>query len=292
LERQEASRDLALIGVQHHHAHVAGVMAECGLYEPVLGVALDGTGYGPDGTVWGGEFLLADRAGFERVAHFKTYAMPGGERAIEEPWRMAYSIAQVEGLVWPPASAETPQAGPSQEELAMALRSGINCPLTSSAGRLFDAVAALLGLCSKAQYEAQGAIRLEAASELGIEDEAYQFAVRADSTPWVLDFGPTLRELVDDAAEGTGVGVMAARFHNTVAAAVAEMCGRLSERHRIRDVALSGGVFQNRLLLTRLAETLERVGLTVRLNSLVPPNDGGLSLGQAAVAAARIGRGD
>ena len=291
LEREGSSEGVLLVGVQHHHAHIAGVMVEHGLQGPVLGVALDGTGYGPDGTVWGGEFILADRAEFERVAHFKTYPMPGGERAVEEPWRMAYSIALAEELPWPPPAAEIPASGPSEEEVAMALRSGINCPLTSGAGRLFDGVAALLGLCSRASYEAQGAIRLEAASDTRVEDR-YSFAIREGGTPWLLDFGPALRELVDDAARGTAVGVVGGRFHNTVAAAVAEVCLKLGEKHGLRDVALSGGVFQNRLLLTGVAKALERAGMSIHLNSLVPPNDGGLSLGQAAVAAARLGGGN
>ncbi len=291
LEREDSSEDVLLVGVQHHHAHIAGVMAEYGLQGPVLGVALDGTGYGPDGTVWGGEFILADRAEFERLAHFKTYPMPGGERAVEEPWRMAYSIAVIEGLPWPPPAADIPASGPSEEELAMALRSGINCPLTSSAGRLFDGVAALLGLCSQAGYEAQGAIRLEAASDARVKDR-YPFGVREEGTPWLLDFGPALQELVEEAGRGTDAGVVAARFHNTVVAAVAEVCLKLGEKHGLGDVALSGGVFQNRLLLTGVAEALERGGMSVHLNSLVPPNDGGLSLGQAAVAAARSSLGD
>ena len=189
---------------------------------------------------------------------------------------------------WPPPGADIPASGPSTEELAGALASGVNCPLTSSAGRLFDSVAALVGLCSCAGYEAQGAIRLEAASDRGVRD-CYSFGVVEEEAPWVVDFGPTLRELVEDRTRGTEVGVVAARFHNTVAAAVADVCLRLSEKHGLVDVAVSGGVFQNRLLLTRLAGALESAGLSVYLNSLVPPNDGGLSLGQAAVAAARSG---
>jgi hydrogenase maturation protein HypF len=277
-----------LIGVQHHHAHIAGVMAEHGLHSPVLGVALDGTGFGPDGTVWGGEILLADRAGFERLAHFKTYALPGGDRAIEEPWRMALSVALTEDLAWRPSE---PGTGVGAADIERLLASGTNCPPTSSAGRLFDAVAAMLDLCTVCDYEAQAAIRLEATAD-GDEAGVYPYVVHRDVVPWVLDFGPALRQLLEDKGAGIGTATIAARFHHTVAAAVTEVCADLSTMRGVREAALSGGVFQNRLVLKSLTQRLEEAGLRVYANCLVPANDGGVSLGQAAVAIARMAGGD
>jgi hydrogenase maturation protein HypF len=268
------------VGVQHHHAHIASVMAEHDVHEPLIGVALDGTGYGTDGTMWGGEFLVADRADFERVAHFKPYALAGGDKAVEEPWRMAASVMLAENLCEP-----TGRLQPIQNMIA----AGFHSPLTSSAGRLFDAVAAMLGLCDVASYEAQAAIRLEAVADAGLRD-GYPFEIAARQRPWKLDFGPTLRAILDDKRAGAPVGVMAGRFHNTIAAAVVRVCRYLRGQRNLNRVALSGGVFQNALLLRRAVEGLRAQRFEVFTNQLVPPNDGGLSLGQAAVAAERMKR--
>jgi hydrogenase maturation protein HypF len=278
--------DVSLVGVQHHHAHVVSVMAERDLNGTVLGIAFDGTGYGLDGTIWGGEFLLADRLAFDRLAHFKTYPLPGADKAIEEPWRMALSMCVAEGIPW--SRGERDHAGAEAEEDAVRriISRGINSPLTSSAGRLFDAVASLLGLCDIAGYEAQGAIRLEAAADPTAQGR-YPFDVKRDEVPWKLDFGPTLRALLDDRANGAEVSLTAARVHETVAAATAVVAQELCVARNVTDVVLSGGVFQNGLLLQRTRSALRAVGLTVHVNSLVPPNDGGISLGQAAVAVAR-----
>jgi hydrogenase maturation protein HypF len=289
------------IGVQHHHAHIASVMAEHDLHEPVIGVALDGTGYGTDGTVWGGEFLVATRADFERVAHFKQYRLPGGDRAVAEPWRMAASVLFQEDLGG---------LGSREQQIEKMIKTGFNSPLTSSAGRLFDAVAALLGLCDTASYEAQAAIRLEAAADARVT-HSYRFnlSFRAseesqtsdrihsrDSSPArndkikVLDFGPTIRALIADRDHAEDIGLIAAKFHNSVAAAILMVCQLLRGERNIETVALSGGVFQNELLLRRTMDTLQAHGFTVFTNVAVPPNDGGLALGQIAVAAARIER--
>ena len=286
--RLEGARPMA---VQHHHAHVASVLAEHGLQGPVLGVALDGTGYGPDGTVWGGEFLLADRLGFERLAHFKTYPMPGGERAIEEPWRMAASLCRAEGISWPDGRSAFAPAwwrDGRGEAIEMLIASEVNCPPTSSAGRLFDAVASLLGLCDAAGYEAQGAIRLEAAVDRTVADH-YPYTIIREQMPWTLNFGSTLRAVVEDCASGTDKGIVSARFHNTIAAAVTVAARELCAARNLLDVALSGGVFQNRFLFERMVQELSGAGFKVYVNSLVPPNDGGISLGQAAIAVAREG---
>jgi len=278
--------NVSLIGVQHHHAHVASVMAEKGLNGPVLGIAFDGTGYGSDGTVWGGEFLLADRLDFDRLAHFKAYALPGGDKAIEEPWRMALSMCWAEGIPWSRGERKDEGGEAVVEAVKQLISSGINCPLTSSAGRLFDAVASLLDLCDVAGYEAQGAIRLEAAADPA-ERGRYPFAVQRDRVPWIVDFGPALHALLHDQARGVGAGLMAARFHETVAAATGAVARELCGDRNVTDVVLSGGVFQNALLVHRARQALRAVGLTVHVNSIVPPNDGGISLGQAAVAVAR-----
>jgi hydrogenase maturation protein HypF len=268
------------IGVQHHHAHIASVMAEHNLHEPVIGAALDGTGYGADGTIWGGEFLVADRADFERVAHFKPYPLPGGDKAIEEPWRMAASVLLAEGLC-----DITPQMQPIQKMFA----AGFNSPLTSSAGRLFDAVAAILNLCDAVTYEAQAAIRLESIADPQ-EAGRYPFEIAARQGPWTLDFGPTIRAIVKERRRGAAVSEIAAKFHNTVAAAAVQVCRFVRGERNINVVALSGGVFQNALLLRRTVEALQAQQFTVFTNTAVPPNDGGLALGQAAVALARIAR--
>jgi hydrogenase maturation protein HypF len=267
-----------LVGVQHHHAHIASVMAEHDLHEPVLGIALDGTGYGTDGTVWGGEFLVATRADFERVAHFKQYHLPGGDRAVAEPWRMAASVLHSEGLGG---------LGSREQQIQKMITAGFNAPLTSSAGRLFDAVAALLGLCDTASYEAQAAIRLEAAADVRVRD-CYAFDVRMNHRPWLVDFGRTIRLLVQDRDHAEDLGMIAAKFHNTVAAAILMVCQLVRGERNLETVALSGGVFQNELLLRRTMESLQGHGFTVFTNIAVPPNDGGLALGQVAVAAERM----
>ena len=299
LSTRYASRldGVTLIGVQHHHAHIAGVMAECGLQGPVLGIALDGTGYGPDGTVWGGEFLLADRSDFERVAHFRRYPLPGGERAIDETWRMAVSVCAADDIDLPRAFHGAARTAPAwvgdgrAGSVSRLIESGLNCPLASSAGRLFDAAAALLGLCDNAGYEAQGAIRLEAAAAAGLR-ESYPFELRTGERPWVLDLGPAFRALVGDIQEGRDDGVISAKFHNAVVAGTAAMAVKLCAERAVSDVVLSGGVFQNRLVLSGLTAALRGEGLMVHANSLTPCNDGGLSLGQAAVALARVQTGN
>jgi len=269
------------IPVQHHHAHVVSVMAEHELQGEVIGVALDGTGYGPDGTIWGGEILVATRSEFERVGHFKQYRLPGGEKAIQEPWRMAVSVAVAEGLEeWMIGRLEKQGQPTFQPSILPLIQAGFNSPLTSSAGRLFDAVAALLGLCDVASYEAQAAIRLEAAADPSVTGH-YPFDLRDG----VLDFGPTIRALV---ADRQGVGVSAARFHNTIVAGIVRACESVRADRGLHRVALSGGVFQNEWILTRTLAGLRTAGFAVFTNTLVPPNDGGLALGQVAVAAAKL----
>lgn len=280
-----------LEAVQHHHAHVAGCMVEhgLGLDDQVIGVSLDGSGYGPDGTVWGGEIMVAGLAGFERVGHFKHYRLPGGEEAIRHPVRMALSclIAEFGADDLDALLARLPDLPPEEARpLAQMIARGIRSPLTSSAGRLFDAVAALVGLCPEITYEGQAAIRLQTAADEDVTD-AYNFDLEPSGGMTIISFGRALREILADLGVGAPVGRVSARFHNAVAAAVAACCEQVRERRRLETVVLTGGVFQNDLLLRRSRSLLRARGFRVCTNERVPPNDGGISLGQAAVALAR-----
>jgi hydrogenase maturation protein HypF len=276
-----------LTGVQHHHAHIASCLADNGEAGPVIGVAFDGLGFGPDGTIWGGEILVADLAGFERVAHLAPVPMPGGAAAIREPWRMAaaYADAAFEGAVPDglPVMGRHPDRWAQVTSIA---RAGVSAPLTSSAGRLFDAVAALLGVRDTVSYEGQAAIELEQLAD-PVEGGAYELELAEGGGALQLLGGGLVRAVVADQAAGTPGPLIAARFHNGLAAGVAAVCRRLRAERGLGTVALSGGVFQNLLLLERCVAGLERDGFRVLLHGRVPPNDGGISLGQAAVAGAR-----
>ncbi|MGW1894540.1 carbamoyltransferase HypF [Streptomyces sp. NPDC002004] len=295
-ERHTAGRPL--VRVQHHHAHIASAMAEHGLdgSTPVIGVAFDGTGYGDDGAVWGGEFLLADYTGHHRHAHLSYVPLPGGDAAVRRPYRMALAHLRAAGIAWTgdlPCVAACPP-----EELAVLQRQvdrGINCVPTSSMGRLFDAVSSLAGVCHHSGYEAQAAVELEAAA-VGAQPEdgdAYAFALSAPSAgPLTADPAPVLAAVVGDLRDGVPAGRVAARFHRAVARLVAEVCRRAREAYGPDTVALSGGVFANTLLSTDCARRLRDDGFTVLRHRQVPPNDGGLALGQLLVAAGTAAAGD
>jgi hydrogenase maturation protein HypF len=274
-----------LIAVQHHHAHIASCLADNGVDSRVIGVAFDGLGLGPDGTAWGGEVLLADLAGYVRAAHLAAVPMPGGDAATRQPWRMAAAhLAAAYGGAIPAGLAVAGRQGPRWEQVLSAARAGVNAPPTSSAGRLFDAVAALIGVRDVVTYEGQAAIELEQLAD-PTERGGYPLPIGA-GTPAQLDAGALVRAVVEDLRRGTPAPVIAARFHTALADAVLAVCDRLRAAHGLATVALSGGVFQNALLLCRCLDRLERAGFTVLTHRQVPPNDGGLSLGQAAVAAA------
>jgi hydrogenase maturation protein HypF len=275
-----------LTGVQHHHAHIASCLADNGEEGPVIGVAFDGLGFGPDGTIWGGEILVADLAGFERVAHLSPVAMPGGAAAIREPWRMAaaYLDAAFDGAV-PDALPILRRHEDRWAGVVSMARAGVSAPLTSSAGRLFDAVAAVLGVRDTVSYEGQAAIELEQLADPN-EADAYPLDLEPRGGTLHLAGAGLLRAVVADQAAGTPTPLVAARFHNGLAAGVAAVCRRLRAERGLYTVALSGGVFQNLLLLRRCTESLEQAGFRVLLHGRVPPNDGGISLGQAAVAGA------
>lgn len=285
------------VRVQHHHAHVAAAMAEHRRdgSRPVIGVAFDGTGYGDDGAVWGGEVLLADYAGYERFARLAYVPLPGGDAAVARPYRMALAHLRAAGIAWSPRLACV-TACPAAERLALEhqLASGLHCVPTSSMGRLFDAVSSLVGICHRAGYEAQAAVELEAAARAhGPVDRGYRFALHANSGDGAdggdgalcADPGPVLAAAVADLRAGADTGRVSARFHAAVVDLVRRLCALARERHGLTEVALTGGVFANAVLLSGCARGLAADGFAVLRHHRVPPNDGGLALGQLMVAA-------
>jgi hydrogenase maturation protein HypF len=278
--------DLDSCGVQHHHAHIASCLADNGHDGPVIGVAFDGTGYGVDGTLWGGEFLIADLAGFQRAGHLEPVPMPGGAAAIRQPWRMAAAYLRAAFPGGPPSGLDVVKRNERNWAAIVSLaQKGVNAPLSSSAGRLFDAVAALLSVRDTINYEGQAAVELEQLADPG-ETGAYRAAI-IEGDPFRIQGASLVRAVTGQLTEGTPAPVIAARFHNGIAALIEEGCVLARERHGLQEVALSGGVFQNLLVTERAAARLEARGFRVLLHSRVPCNDGGISLGQAVVAGAR-----
>ena len=292
------------IGIQHHHAHIASVIAEHALTGPVIGIAADGTGYGLDGAIWGCEIMRADLNAFQRLAHLAYVPLPGGEQAVRQPWRMAAVYLQrAYGDAFLDLSIPFVQqlSRAKWRILAQMIAKGLNSPPTSSLGRLFDAVAALLGLPAHAashapqytvnqSYEGQAASELEQrAHDASDEEESYPFLL-SDQTPVQIDVAPMLRAIVNDIQQGQPVAQIARKFHCSIAALLTEVCIQTRTHTGLNTVALSGGVFQNRLLVEQLLARLERNAFRVYLNRRVPPNDAGLSFGQAAIAAAHAQR--
>src|SRR5712691_2115928 len=272
--------------VQHHHAHIASCLADNGEDGPVIGVAFDGTGYGTDGTIWGGEFLAAGLATFERGGHLAPVPMPGGAAAIRQPWRMA--AAYLDADPDSPADLDLDVVRRNQDRWAAVTamaRRGVNAPLTSSAGRLFDAAAALLGVRDAINYEGQAAVELEQLADPA-EAGAYPAAVEAGH-PVRVRGADLLHGVLEDLTARVPAPVIAARFHHGVAALIEAGCVAMRDRYGLGTVALSGGVFQNLLLLDAAVSRLEARGFRVLLHARIPCNDGGISLGQAVVAAAR-----
>jgi hydrogenase maturation protein HypF len=275
------------VPVQHHHAHIASCLADNGVDARVIGVSWDGTGYGTDGHVWGGEFLLADLDGFERVGSFQEVAMPGGEAAVREPWRMAAVFLQA---AYGEAMGELDLAFVRRLDrtawrlLSRAAERGLNAPPTSSVGRLFDAVASLLGLRDRVDFEAQAAMELEALA-VPEADRVYSVELHEQDDRTVVQTPDIVRGVVEDILAGVDAEQIGSRFHATLADVIVGTCGRLRERSRLTRVALSGGVFQNVRLLRLAVDGLRRSGFQVYTHHQVPPNDGGLALGQAAIAA-------
>jgi hydrogenase maturation protein HypF len=278
------------VAVQHHHAHLASCLAEHGVEGEAIGVIFDGIGYGDDGSIWGGEFLVGDFCGFRRVGHFAYLPMPGGDAATREPYRMALScLHHAYGSVLPdlPVVAAIPET--ERRLLLQMLEKGVNSPLTSSCGRLFDAVAALCGLRDRISYEGQAALELEMAIEAEEEAGYYPYDIEHAAEGYIFQPAATIRAIVDDLQGGVPVSAVSARFHNTLAYLVAETCLLVRADTALTRVALSGGVFQNRYLTEKCVAILKRGGFEVLTHSLVPPNDGGLALGQAVIAGRQAG---
>jgi hydrogenase maturation protein HypF len=284
----EREGSMERIAVQHHHAHIAAVMAEHGLSGPVLGIAWDGTGYGTDGTLWGGEFLLCDLAQFQRVGHWKAFPLPGGAAAIRQPWRTALSLlwqryGSGAGALPLPLVRRRAEALPLLERM---VERGFNAPLSSGVGRIFDAASALILGREEVHYEGQAAIALEHAADPA-ERGTLPVEIGQDGSMWRADSAGLLGAVAEALMAGTPAPTLAARFHNTLAQVAADMTNVLARKHGVGDVVLGGGVFQNRLLLNRCCEALARVGLTPYLARQVPVNDGGLALGQAVIGGRR-----
>lgn len=285
---------LPAVGVQHHHAHIAACMAENAIdsNQPVIGVAFDGTGYGQDGAIWGGEFLLSTYQGFQRAAHLAYMPLPGGDAAIRKPARTCLAYLWQAGLEW---ESELSSLKALCVEERMALKSqlnhAINTPLTSSMGRLFDAVSALIGVRQTVNYEAQAAVELEALVDPH-EERAYPFAYKpvrsADRATLTVEPAPMLENILADMHDGLAQSVISARFHNAIAQMVLEICLNIRLQSEVHQVALSGGVWQNMTLLDKTFRLLQDAGFEVLTHQKVPANDGGLSLGQAVVAFHRI----
>ncbi|HET6260511.1 carbamoyltransferase HypF [Pseudonocardia sp.] len=281
IERGAVEPGLRLVGVQHHHAHLAACLAENGEAGPAIGIACDGLGYGTDGVLWGGEVLEVSLTGFRRLAHLEPAPLPGGATAIRQPWRMAAAWLHATGTD-PAGLAVAARNSPVWTQVERLLSSDLEVPTTTSAGRLFDAVAALVGIRDRVNYEGQAAIELEQAASAVGECEGYP--VRLDDQ--LIRAGDLIRAVVADLRVGTPVPVIAARFHTGLHDALVAAAVRSAADTGLEVVALSGGVFQNLRLLHGLSARLTAVGLRVLVHSRVPCNDGGISLGQVAVAAA------
>lgn len=305
--REQARKcNLPLVEVQHHHAHIASVMAEAiaagqlTTDTPVLGIAFDGTGAGTDGTIWGGEFLVSSLDGFERTAHLLTWALPGGAASVRDARRNAFALLSELGLLEHPGAAQLLDSLDEQTRSVTAtmIERGINSPRTSSMGRLFDAAAAILGICDKATYEGEPAIELEAAAWRAFSSESAcptgnmaSFSVTESSRPddcHVLNSRPLFEALLEGIRTGVPAGKLALDFHVTIARSSARIAREICAREGLDTVALSGGVFMNRLLLQLLTRELKSMGLTVLIPRSVPVNDGCIAYGQAVIARARL----
>ncbi|HEY9785728.1 MAG TPA: carbamoyltransferase HypF, partial [Candidatus Obscuribacterales bacterium] len=290
----------SVVGVQHHHAHIAAVMAEHGLRGPVIGVAFDGSGYGLDGTLWGGEFISSTYQDFVRLAHLSAVPLAGGERAIRQTWRIAlaylregsddYLIEHFRKRLQGIAGAKALSLVERQ------LERGLNCPLSSGAGRLFDAAASVLDVCHETHYEGQAAIELETVARKDctppeqIASYAFSYGDRqSDEAAKVIRSDELIRALYRDYLQGVPPSLMARKFHKTVSDLIVKTCCQLSQNLAVTDICLSGGVFQNSILLEETVSALQQHGLRVFLPQLASVNDGGLALGQAVIALARSG---
>jgi len=271
-------RGTELFPVQHHHAHIASVMFEHKITAGIIAVAFDGTGYGTDGNIWGGEFFWAKGGQFVRAAHLKYMKMPGGDKVVSEPWRMVYGILgrKAEGLL---------RKVPARDKdiVLQMLEKSINCPLSSGAGRIFDAAAALLGLVLHAKFEAEGPIMLEKVSKDKTRD-TYEYAVKNDGEIDILDVLPVFTGIIRDMKKGKEVSFIGSKFHNTIVNMIVKEVRRLAGKLKTRNAVLSGGVFQNTLIMDGVMKGLEDAGLKVYTNNLIPVNDLNIAYGQYYLA--------
>jgi hydrogenase maturation protein HypF len=282
------------IPIQHHYAHVGSIMAEKGIKDKIIGVTFDGTGYGTDGKLWGGEFLIADIKGFKRAGHLKYVPLPGGEGAVKEPWRIAVShikeFAGDKALSYLKSAGFIDRYGERRiEDILNIIDKRQFSPLSSGAGRLFDSVSALIGVCDKNTFEGEAAIALEAITKAGIADD-YPVDIKFRDTIEV-DFSPALLRIIEDIKKGEDRGVISSKFHNSVVTSITRVVEKLSSLHNLKDVALCGGVFQNMYLLEKTVDSLISKGLKVHIHDKVPTNDAGISLGQAYIIRERIKQG-
>jgi len=291
---EAALLDLALpedtrrVQVQHHHAHIASCLAENRVSGPVIGLAFDGTGYGPDGTIWGGEFLLADLRGYQRIGHVSAFPLPGGDTAIRQPYRIALALLRQSFGDLPDELAFWKRVPEMERKLVLLqAEKGVNAPLTSSCGRLFDAVSALLEVRTRTTYEGQAAIELETLAAQAGTARSYAVDPQETTEGTILPAGEVFRAVAEDIISGAPAPVVAARFHRTMVELSLTAVETLCRRYGLQEVALSGGCFQNRILLEGLVDGLQQRGCKVYTHHLVPPGDGGISLGQAAIAANR-----
>lgn len=274
-------QNIKLIGIQHHHAHIAGCMAENGIEDKVIGIAFDGLGYGTDGKIWGGEFLVADFGSFTRFGHLKYIPQPGGDAGAREPWRMAVSY------LYNAFKKELPLMDEIDKNkinvITEMIDKNINCPETSSMGRLFDAVSSMLNICHSNTFEGQAAMELEMVAKEKTEDH-YDYLIERVNGEFIIDPIPTIVEIVNEVKKGIQKSVISAKFHNTIAKIILNMCLLIKGETKLTKVALSGGCFQNKYLTEKTIKLLTSNAFEVYTHSCVPCNDGGISLGQAVIA--------
>ena len=285
-EEQQADH---MVRVQHHHAHIVSCMAEHKLKGEVIGLSFDGTGYGTDGAIWGGEVLICREHDFERSAHLAYVPMPGSAAAIKEPWRMAVSHLQNaygNGFRELDLPVVREIDNGKLTVIGEMIAKGINSPLTSSLGRLFDAVAAICGIRNRVNFEGQAAMELEMAA-LEDSDGVYDYGWDTDGAYWILT-APIIQGVVNDVANARPIGEISSRFHRTLISLFTDLSVRIGKERNLKQVVLSGGVFQNSIMLTGLTRALEEKGFQVFSHQQVPTNDGGIALGQAVVAAAKM----
>jgi len=274
------------IAIQHHHAHIASALFSRNIKKPVIGVAFDGTGYGTDGNIWGGEFMVVESAHFKRIAHFEYLGMPGGEIAVKQPWRMAFSLIYsylgknaLKDLEFLKLWQEK-----DKEVLIKMLKNNINCPLTSSVGRLFDAVSSILGICHKVSHEAEAAIKLEKIATRSLETGYYEFDILENDKIWVISHKNLVKGLLQDIKNDLPKEGIAKKFHSSLANLISKVVDRISRAYNLKDVVLSGGVFANKLLFNQTKEKLANSGYNLIINNEVPVNDLSICLGQAYIA--------